>query len=148
MKFHLHIFFQLCRRLRAAFLNQVTRNRLCLSEQTYPGLLESGPDPRYVIRLQEARSSNPLNAGSTYYTQQFKVDRPAITQPQRLSDAFTLQDKLHYQHFCWAYWAAAWWQHYLVHGSIYFHRNDEICIVHRLLEETTEIILPNNITGY
>lgn len=36
-----------CRWLRAAFLNQVIRNRLCLSEQTYPGLLESGPDPRY-----------------------------------------------------------------------------------------------------
>lgn len=87
MKFRLHISFQLCRRLRAAFLNQVTRNRLCLSEQTYPGLLESGPDPLYVIHLQEAISSNPLNAGSTYYTQQFKLDRPAITQPQRLCDA-------------------------------------------------------------
>lgn len=31
--------------LRAAFLNQVVQNRLRLSEQTYPGLLESGPDP-------------------------------------------------------------------------------------------------------
>lgn len=41
-----------CRWLRGVFLNQVIRNRLCLSEQTYPGLLESGPDPRYVIRLQ------------------------------------------------------------------------------------------------
>lgn len=34
----------------APLLNQVTQNRLCLSEQTYPGLLEAGP--AHVIRLQ------------------------------------------------------------------------------------------------
>lgn len=42
--------------LRATFLNQVIRNRLCLSEQTYPGLLESGPGCWHVFCVRAAVS--------------------------------------------------------------------------------------------
>lgn len=54
------LFLLQCWQLRAAFLNQVIQNRLSLSEQTYPGLLEPGPDPLCVIQLSESSSLSSI----------------------------------------------------------------------------------------
>ena len=134
--FIFHFFFFLrCRRLRAAFLNQVIRNRLCLSEQTYPGLLESGPDPRYVvIRLHAAifKSLKTVTAPITLSNLNWRALRSHNHEDGEAAGHVRWRQMTTSHRMNMFTEVPEWRHHYLVYCSIYFHRNDEICVVHRL----------------